>query len=69
MGYKNPYGATNIVSSYIDSVRQIKHVVKENFEEMDLENASLKQDIEEVIDEINNKCDTLISRINEYSFE
>ena len=50
MGYVNSYYCYMAVSSYKDKLDLLKAEMWKNYQEMDLSNASIQSDIEDVVD-------------------
>lgn len=60
--YKKSY-ANKLMNAYIEELEDIKRKVSRNFQDMDLTNASVQNEMEEIIDCITWECDSLISAI------
>ena len=69
MGYVNSYYCYMAVSSYKDKLDLLKAEMWKNYQEMDLSNASIQSDIEDVVNEMMAYCDTLKTSISGYYFE
>ncbi|WP_243291860.1 hypothetical protein [Bacillus sp. FJAT-47783] len=52
----------------IHHLRDALHEIKKNFEEMDLENASVEQEMEEIIDQMVTELSELIETIQSVHF-
>lgn len=48
---------------YISKIKKQREKVKKNFEEMDFENASARNDAEKTVNDISSACDALISKL------
>lgn len=65
--YNKQY-AEGLASKYINDIERQKKLILKNFNDMDLENADIIEDFEEIIKSIINECDSLIAEIKSYSF-
>lgn len=60
--YKKSY-ANKLMNEYIEELEAIKRDICKNFQDMDLTNASVQNEMEEIIGYITWECDSLISAI------
>lgn len=58
-----------LIDKYIEEIESSKNKITKNFNDMDLENASVQRDIYDVVMEMTKYCDDLISILKSYSFE
>lgn len=65
--YNKQY-AEGLASKYIKDIERQKKLILKNFNDMDLENADIIEDFEEIIKSIVNECDSLIAEIKSYNF-
>ncbi|MBD7911800.1 MULTISPECIES: hypothetical protein [Clostridium] len=66
--YKKAY-AERLVSKYVDEIEREKKQIIKNFQDMDLDNADVKNDFALIVNSMVQKCDSLISEISSYSFD
>ncbi|WP_026909346.1 hypothetical protein [Paucisalibacillus globulus] len=52
----------------IDNLQDAINEINQNFGQMDLENASVLEEMEEIVQQMNTELEQLISRINSVSF-
>lgn len=69
MGCVNSYYCYMAVSSYITRLDDLKAKMLKNYQQMDLSNAVIQSDIEDVVNEMMTYCDTLKTSISGYYFE
>lgn len=69
MGQTDKFTAIQKLSGYISVVKGVRSCVKDNFEEMDIENVNRRDEIEGFIQEIIDKCDTIINDLESITFE
>ena len=50
-------------SQYINDIERARRSINKNFREMDLDNASAKDEIEKLVDKMKRECDSLISTL------
>ncbi|MDQ0227329.1 hypothetical protein [Metabacillus niabensis] len=55
-------------SGIINNLEDAKREIKQNFEDMDLENASVQEEMRQIIDEMIAELDQLISTIKSVNF-
>lgn len=60
--YKKSY-ANKLMNAYIEELEDIKRKVQKNFQDMDLANADLQDEMQEIIDGITWECESLRSAI------
>lgn len=60
--YKKSY-ANKLMNAYIEELEDIKRDVCKSFQDMDLANASVQNEMEKIIGHITWECDSLISAI------
>ncbi len=60
--YKKSY-ANKLMNAYIEELEDIKRKVQKNFQDMDLANAGLQDEMQEIIDGIIWECESLRSAI------
>lgn len=58
----------NLVSSISSSLEDAKYEIKKNFEQMDLENASVEEEMREMIEEMIAEIDQLLATIQSVHF-
>ena len=58
-----------LVAKYSEALDESKRYMKKNLAEMDLENADIMKDMEDVVKKMMDLCDTLKTSINSYYFE
>ncbi|MCM3410040.1 hypothetical protein [Metabacillus litoralis] len=58
----------NIVSGISSSLEDAKYEIKKNFEQMDLENASVEEEMREMIEEMIAEIDQLLATIQSVHF-
>ena len=69
MGQLSQGDAISFRDELVDYFTKCKSDVRENFEEMDFENADKRTMVEEYISNMEGKYDSLISELNNMSFE
>lgn len=60
--------AKALVNNYVLNIEKQKNAIVKNYNEMDLKNASVKQEIENKVYDIVNNCNILINTIKGYKF-
>ncbi|EJO5346899.1 hypothetical protein NRP93_000963 [Clostridium botulinum] len=64
------YGtAVSIVSTYKKAIENAEYEIKKDYKDMDLENNSIKQSIEEIIDKMVAECEKFHNEISQYIFK
>ena len=63
------YSAEAKVLEYILTVEKAKRAVRNNFEDMDLENNNKRDEIECIIEEMERKCNAVVGTLEGLSFE
>ena len=58
-----------LVAKYSETLDDCKRYMKKNLAEMDLENADIMKDMEDVVKKMADLCDLLKESINSYYFE
>ena len=58
-----------LVGKYETELQRIKEALNKNRGDMDLENASIEKDFDEVVKKMTDYCDNLKAIISSYSFE
>ena len=58
-----------LVSSYVKYINNQKKYMRKNFEDMDFENADARDEFEAIVENMESKCDVLVSKISSYNFE
>ena len=58
-----------MINTYVKEIREQKKRINRNFEEMDFENADARNKFKEIVNEMTRNCDSLISKLNSYSFK
>jgi hypothetical protein len=58
-----------LISNYIEEVNVYKKNMVKNFEDMDFKNAVTRNEFGEIVDEMINNCDSLIMKLQEYTFD
>ncbi|MCP1103083.1 hypothetical protein M2454_002438 [Aequitasia blattaphilus] len=61
--------ASNQVSAYIREVEHLKYAVRQNFEDMDLENNYRRDEMEDRVIAVEAECDSIIGILNSLNFE
>lgn len=69
MGCVSSYYCYRTVIEYKEMLDEYKAKMWKNYQDMDLRNASIQADIEEVVGEMMAYCDSLKSAISGYYFE
>ena len=69
MGQLSAGDAANYREKLANYLRKCKSQVRENFEEMDFENADKRTTMEGYVINMENKYDSIISELNSMSFE
>lgn len=60
--YKKSY-ANKVLDAYIDEVEDIRYRIQKDFGDMDFENASARNDMEDCVRQMSALCDALIFEI------
>ena len=58
-----------LVGKYEAEIERLKEAMKKNRREMDLDNAMIEADFDEVVKKMTNYCDSLKETISSYTFE
>ncbi len=69
MGSASKQYCERLVSNYLNEIESQKKMMEKNFKDMDLENASVRDDIEDLVNEMKCYCDQLKTAISDYKFE
>ena len=60
--------AKALINNYIFNIERQKNAIVKNYNDMDLKNADIKQEVEDKVYTMINNCDTLIKIIKGYKF-
>ncbi|MDE7062730.1 MAG: hypothetical protein K2O73_05750 [Lachnospiraceae bacterium] len=60
--YKKSY-ANKVLNAYIEEVEGVRYRIQKDFEDMDFENASARNDMEDCVQRMLAQCDSLIQEI------
>ncbi|EPY6472655.1 hypothetical protein ACWO4B_003354 [Clostridium sporogenes] len=60
--------AVSIVSIYKKAIENAEYEINKDFNDMDLENNTIKQSIEEIINEMLKECNNFCNEISSYTF-
>ncbi|MBE6047146.1 MAG: hypothetical protein E7213_01855 [Clostridium sp.] len=69
MDRSNASYSNKMIKAYVEEITKQKKLIKRNFEEMDFENADARNKFKEIVNEMIRNCDSLISKLNSYSFK
>jgi hypothetical protein len=69
MGILSSASATSKVNNYKHRIDGMKNSARNNFEDMDLENNKVCDDIEKIVEEIEQKCNDAAVTLGNLSFE
>lgn len=58
----------SLISNYIEEIDVYKNKISKNFEDMDFKNAVTRTEFGEIVTEMINNCDSLIGKLEAYSF-
>ncbi|WP_102027710.1 hypothetical protein [Salirhabdus sp. Marseille-P4669] len=58
----------NLDSGVIDNLEDARHEILQNFNQMDLDNASVQEEMRDIVDDMVSEIDRLINRIQSVSF-
>ena len=58
-----PGDANTLRERYADAVEKEKKSIRKNFNDMDLDNSSVRNEIEDIIDKMEKECKSLISSL------
>lgn len=68
MGKCKASSAQYIVNRCIGDINDVISDIQKNFNDMDFENASAREEMQDVIDNMKRHCRNLISELHSYSF-
>ncbi|EPY2307564.1 hypothetical protein ACXATD_003260 [Clostridium sporogenes] len=60
--------AVSIVSIYKKAIENAEYEINKDFNDMDLENNTIKQSIEEIVNEMLKECNNFCNEISSYTF-
>lgn len=60
--YKKSH-ANKVLDAYIEEVEDVRYRIQKDFEDMDIENASARNDMEDCVQRMLAQCDSLIQEI------
>lgn len=69
MGLASSGYCYRLVDNYVEEIESLKKDMTKNFAQMDLQNASVQVEMQEVLDSMTQKCDQLKSSLRSYYFE
>lgn len=69
MGTLSNASATSKVNYYKQRIEGMKRSARNNFEDMDMENNKVRDDIEKIVEEIEQKCNAAVVTLESLSFE
>jgi len=69
MGILSISSATSKVNRYRDVIVEMKKSARNNFEDMDLENNDVRDDIEEIVEYIESRCNSAVGILDGLRFE
>lgn len=69
MGVLSSGEGKNRVRGYQNKLDKLKRNMRNNFNDMDLENNNRRDEIEAIVEEIERKCDTVYSSLSSLGFE
>lgn len=59
----------SLISNYIEEINVYKKNMVKNFMDMDFANAVTRNEFGEIVDEMISNCDSLIMKLQEYTFD
>lgn len=60
--------ADKLLQKYISQVEKKRGIIERNFSEMDIENADIENELENIKNDMLNNCDKLIGELQNYKF-
>lgn len=69
MGLASSGYCYRLVDNYVEEIESLKKDMTKNFAQMDLQNASVQVEMQEVLDKMTQKCDQLKYSLRSYYFE
>ncbi|EPY2286001.1 hypothetical protein ACTQ4P_20810 [Clostridium sporogenes] len=60
--------AVSIVSIYKKAIENAEYEINKDYNDMDLENNTIKQSIEEIVNEMLKECNNFCNEISSYTF-